>query len=1030
MRAQKCGLAAEEADNTDPPSFTEDLEALHLQRLEIARENREKGIVIQHRSWKLSDIFQSDDDIRPVTPSKSRLVQEPGRYSLLELDTLTFTTPPTPKMPFISSPVLPSSPPPIEIHKRRLEDSSPSQSKRQKTIGGFIADDDDEDDLNALNALRDVELQNESALSDHIAERQSQGVSTKISLSRHLLSRNDSFEVSRANIPQQNLSLSPQTKEAFFVKSSSGRTHRVEMRKVSPPISYERLIAGRSLAFAGRAQRSYYGIEIHKLLDEAARETKKDAALRASRNASLHTSIETPQLDCHDKKAKNLMWTEKYRASDYTDLLGDERTHRSVLHWLKGWESIVFPGLSKSKRHSLAKMDSEQSHRKILLLAGAPGLGKTTLAHVCARKAGYEVLEINASDDRSRDVVKGRIRDSLSTENVRSITFNAAGKDVGKTSRPICVIVDEADGVVSGSGAGGEGGFIKALVDLVLLDQRNSAKPTEAGAWNGQKKKGDAFQLLRPLILICNDIYHPSLRPLRTSAVAEIIHVRHVPLDNVVQRVKIILKKEGIPYDNNGVRKLCEVSWGLNSRRETGSKCRGIGEGDIRSVLVAAEWIARKLKPTGSSTPSTLTKCWLEENILNESSQVCGSSRGFGRGVREIVERVFTDGAGFPEAPVGSGSFEDNPQTENWRTPAGLANLRKRHAISQMREMIDTSGEYDRCITDCFTLYPTQAYQDDMFLSKPNMAYDWLHFHDAMSSRIYKNQDWELYPYLSQSALAFHDLFASAGKRSGMYEQNEVDNENDNEHPFSGPRADFAAYEAQKQNHSILLSFQSSFSAPLTRLFRSLDCVVIDLMPNLVKMISPNVKPIEVRGGGPQSVVSLRKDSERALVRSAVKIMSGLNMRFERSVARTDGRIIYQIEPPLDELIAFSRMKCSPIDHSVRQILDQEYRKESVQKQSESSQFKFMKPGSQSGEKTANDENIVGKKYTPGNSGIKRDFFGRIINQATEPARKAGETQRKPASRKSERSVWVTFHEGFSNAVRKPISMSELLADL
>lgn len=39
----------------------------------------------------------------------------------------------------------------------------------------------------------------------------------------------------------------------------------------------------------------------------------------------------------------------------------------------------------------LTKMVSQ-----ILLLSGPPGLGKTTLAHIVAQQAGYEVMEINA----------------------------------------------------------------------------------------------------------------------------------------------------------------------------------------------------------------------------------------------------------------------------------------------------------------------------------------------------------------------------------------------------------------------------------------------------------------------------------------------------------------------------------------------------------------------------------------------------------------------------------------------------------
>lgn len=33
---------------------------------------------------------------------------------------------------------------------------------------------------------------------------------------------------------------------------------------------------------------------------------------------------------------------------------------------------------------------------QLLLLSGPPGLGKTSMAHVIAKQAGYDVMEINA----------------------------------------------------------------------------------------------------------------------------------------------------------------------------------------------------------------------------------------------------------------------------------------------------------------------------------------------------------------------------------------------------------------------------------------------------------------------------------------------------------------------------------------------------------------------------------------------------------------------------------------------------------
>lgn len=49
----------------------------------------------------------------------------------------------------------------------------------------------------------------------------------------------------------------------------------------------------------------------------------------------------------------------------------------------------------------------------MILLTGAPGTGKTTLAHVAARHAGYTPREINASDDRSAAAITEAVRASF-----------------------------------------------------------------------------------------------------------------------------------------------------------------------------------------------------------------------------------------------------------------------------------------------------------------------------------------------------------------------------------------------------------------------------------------------------------------------------------------------------------------------------------------------------------------------------------------------------------------------------------------
>ena len=143
----------------------------------------------------------------------------------------------------------------------------------------------------------------------------------------------------------------------------------------------------------------------------------------------------------------------------------------------------------------------------------------------------------------------------------------------------------------------------------------------------------------------------------------------------------------------------------------------------------------------------------------------------------------------------------------------------------------------------------------------------------------------------------------------------------------------------------------------------------------------------------------------------------------------------------------------APTRYAVRQVLDQELTKALAQREHSLRQARFQS-GSAAGvheDYVFNDDkenNNHGMKKTnmsgakefnatgTGKEGddVKRDFFGRVI---APPLRPLGETDgNAEARRERERTaadvinVWVTFHEGLNNAVRKPISLQELLRGL
>ena len=839
-------------------------------------------------------------------------------------DTAFPSSPPNLKMPHESSPISypQSSSPPIA---KRPRPSNSADAPKPKTVSGFLIEEDsDEDEFTQEEPApkrRMLEDSRPQSPRDSVTEVENGGEVEQQFLGagksfQEVLNKTSNVIPTTAPNPEGAGTSHPVSMPSFLTKrmmksadvvTCSGTTVSIQQRREAAPVPFEQLVAARSTTKTGRAKKSYYGIDIHSLIDEANKETA-DKVKRAQNVEQPVPSVENTGSAA--KPRKSLMWTEKYRARHFMELVGDDRTHRQVLRWLKAWDPLVFPKSGKAKpvatKRPGAEAEEEKPHRKILLLTGPPGLGKTTLAHVCARQAGYEVMEINASDERSSNVVKGRIRTSVGTESVKTgSTVTTKSGQVKKIAHPLCVVVDEVDGVVGGSGGSGEGGFVKALIDLILLDQKNSATVGSTQTQTRKKKKGDDFKLMRPLILICNDVYHPSLRPLRQSSFAEIIHVRKPPLDAVITRMKSVFEKEGVSCDSDAVRRLCEATWGVNASESRKGR-EGTGEGDLRGIMVVGEWAAGKLKASTKNGTARLTRKWVEQNMMADLSHGGGGARGVGRGgAREVVNRVFLEGAGFPKTGIVNpipDITDDQPKTQ-----LGVAELAKKAGMDRLREMVDTSGDIDRIVTEIFSQYPSQPFNDDSILSKPDAAYEWLHFHDTCSHLVFTNQDFELAPYLSQPVLACHHLFSSPARHyfGGANDQKRWGEEEEAVEPlpFTGPRADYEAHEVEKSNRATILALQSSLNATLLRSFRSPEDIATDLLPYLVRMLTPEIKPIIVGGSGDQrGIASVRKEAEKAMVKRSVDVMGAVGVVFERG--KLEGEFgsrttqwVYRMEP-------------------------------------------------------------------------------------------------------------------------------------
>lgn len=863
-----------------------------------------------------------------------------------------------------------------------------------------------------------------------------------LSFSKSIFSRAAKTTISAKTSEGFSITLRKKKSQSSKKPSNDQYSHVEDMQQLEVDVN-ERNPGGKLNEFDNRNQ---FGIPIYQFKLELEKR-KKEKRLQEDRDQLLreriskHNDGDVQVIDSQPSSAKKdcTLLTEKYRPEKWIDLVGPEKTHRRLLKWLRHWSPLVFdtPGPTFKNNYNGNNNFSNKSdfvdvlsrpQKKILLIHGPPGIGKTTVAHVIANQAGYDVLEINASDERSASTVKDRIGSAVSSYRL------------SQSNKPVCIVADEIEGAA-------ESGFIKALVDLITADARacsqierwygteaktnkltpkeilgklrksNSQHMDEVSNSTNKRRKANKTTpgkilnalLMRPIIAVCNDAYASSLKMLRPYA--EIVPYHKVSPYTLVDTLQQICTKEDLDIS---AKELTQIA--------IDSEC------DLRSCLNSLQF--------GYTKKSDIEKMGLKDQLLlRETPAMSCSKKDTSKSWSSVVLQLFQQRRGIS---VKSG------------TSNGIRNKTQESQIL-LREVL-SCGEFDRMVTGAFLAYPHMEYHDDLF-KKPVQFGDWLFFHDSINKGVYQNQHSALAEYYPYSSMASYTLFSNINNNSKSFYGDSAISLSEHEY-----------FEKLRENKDLINSFFKTCFTNSPSLLQSINKIdfVIEILPNILSMVNPDFPNINSSfySTSNGSIVDSEGDFRSDKISHTIEILRSYGMRYishavdntsSASDQRGAGGLTFILDPPIEKVAIFDereRQLASVGKFSIRQTINTEIAKLESSLASEKSQKRDLLSDeevdddeynvSEKRQKLSNDEDLNPRHSkisstikTKASSGGLFDFSFSKVTGDKKPAEKEKEEEKKKqkqisSNAKSHERIWIQYNEGLSNAVRRNLTWAGL----